>query len=140
MSKAQQVVLKDKNESVRVCIRVRPLSKKETEEGHECVVKLHRENEIFVQRPFAQEAPKQFTFDLCYDERASQVSIYQNTAAEIITNVLEGYNGTIFAYGQTGTGKTHTMTGVEGDDTHKGIMPRAFEDIFVNIKGDSNLT
>jgi kinesin family protein 3/17 len=54
--------------------------------------------------------------------------------------VLEGYNGTIFAYGQTGTGKTHTMTGVEGDPNHEGIMPRAFADIFESIKGDSNQT
>lgn len=54
--------------------------------------------------------------------------------------MLTGYNGTIFAYGQTGTGKTHTMTGVEGDPEHKGIMPRSFEDIFENIKSDSNQT
>jgi len=87
-----------------------------------------------------QEPPKQFTFDLCYDNRASQVSIYDNTASLIISNVLEGYNGTIFAYGQTGTGKTHTMSGVEGNEEHKGIMPRAFEDIFNCIKSDSKLT
>jgi hypothetical protein len=43
--------------------------------------------------------------------------------------VLEGYNGTIFAYGQTGTGKTYTMTGEPDDYMQKGIMPRAFEDI-----------
>jgi len=55
-------------------------------------------------------------------------------------NVLEGYNGTIFAYGQTGTGKTHTMSGVENNETEKGIMPRSFEDIFKNIKLDSNET
>jgi DNA replication protein DnaC len=43
------------------------------------------------------------------------MSIYDTCAANIIENVLEGYNGTIFAYGQTGTGKTHTMTGKESD-------------------------
>jgi kinesin family protein 3/17 len=53
---------------------------------------------------------------------------------------LEGYNGTIFAYGQTGTGKTHTMSGLENNEDEKGIMPRAFEDIFKNIKLDSNET
>ena len=51
--------------------------------------------------------------------------------------MLEGYNGTIFAYGQTGTGKTHTMAGLEGDPKQKGIMPRSFEDIFKNIEDDS---
>lgn len=54
--------------------------------------------------------------------------------------MLEGYNGTIFAYGQTGTGKTHTMTGVIGDEELRGIMPRAFDDIFKNIMGDSDQT
>ena len=50
---------------------------------------------------------------------------------------MEGYNGTIFAYGQTGTGKTHTMTGVEGDPFLQGIMPRSFTDVFCRIENDS---
>jgi hypothetical protein len=135
--------IEKKNEAVKVCIRVRPLSQGEKEGGHQEVVKVRPDRgEIFVSKPFAagSEPPKQFTFDICYDSRASQSEIYQNTAAPIIANVLEGYNGTIFAYGQTGTGKTHTMTGVEGSDEHKGIMPRAFADIFENIKSDSNQT
>lgn len=138
-----QLEIEKKNECVKVCIRVRPLSQGEKEGGHQEVVKVRPERgEIFVAKPFGagNEAPKQFTFDICYDSRAAQSEIYQNTAAPIIANVLEGYNGTIFAYGQTGTGKTHTMTGVEGSDEHKGIMPRAFADIFENIKSDSNQT
>ena len=54
--------------------------------------------------------------------------------------MLEGYNGTIFAYGQTGTGKTHTMSGGEGDEKERGIMPRSFEDVFRRIEGDSEQT
>jgi kinesin family protein 3/17 len=54
--------------------------------------------------------------------------------------VLEGYNGTIFAYGQTGTGKTHTMTGLIEIQEERGIMPRSFEDIFKSIADDSNQT
>ena len=53
---------------------------------------------------------------------------------------MNGINQTVFAYGQTSSGKTHTMTGVENDEEHRGIMPRAFEDIFKCIKGDSNQT
>jgi hypothetical protein len=49
--------------------------------------------------------------------------------------VLEGYNGTIFAYGQTGTGKTYTMSGEPDDYLQKGIMPRAFEDIMQILNG-----
>lgn len=84
------------------------------------------------------EEPKQFTFDKTYGDWAEQKTIYMDSANPIIQNVLEGYNGTIFAYGQTGTGKTHTMTGLEKDEKEKGIMPRAFEDIFQSIQGDSD--
>lgn len=70
-----------------------------------------------------------FTFDHAYDEKSCQVEVYEQCAKSIIKNVLEGYNGTIFAYGQTGTGKTYTMTGQPEDYIQKGIMPRAFEDI-----------
>ena len=56
--------------------------------------------------------------------------MYKNTAFPIVESVLEGYNGTVFAYGQTGTGKTFTMEGVSSQDHLKGIMPRAFDHIF----------
>lgn len=77
---------------------------------------------------------------MTYGDEAEQGNIYLETSAPIIANVLEGYNGTIFAYGQTGTGKTHTMTGVIGDEELRGIMPRAFDDIFRSIQGDSDQT
>jgi hypothetical protein len=50
---------------------------------------------------------------------------------------MEGYNGTIFAYGQTGTGKTFTISGMPKDSTLKGIMPRAFDTIFKSIECDA---
>jgi kinesin family protein 3/17 len=68
---------------------------------------------------------------------SKQETIYHDTAYSIIEFVLEGYNGTIFAYGQTGTGKTHTMSGSDKDAKQRGIMPRAFEDIFRRIEQDS---
>ena len=52
--------------------------------------------------------------------------------------MLQGYNGTLFAYGQTGTGKTFTITGVPQDPELKGILPRAFESIFKQIECDSS--
>lgn len=129
------------SEAVKVVIRCRPMSEKEMQAGHECVVEINpKANDIFVSKPGADEAPKQFTFDNCFDWRVRQVDIYDQCAANIIENVLEGYNGTIFAYGQTGTGKTHTMTGKENDAEEKGIMPRSFEDVFKRIEGDSEQT
>lgn len=93
-----------------------------------------------IDNPKTEEPPKQFTFDMAFDWTLSQELIYERCASGIIENVLEGYNGTIFAYGQTGTGKTHTMTGQENDPVHKGIMPRSFEDVFKRIEGDSEQT
>jgi DNA replication protein DnaC len=82
--------------------------------------------------------PKRFTFDSVYPMNSKQVDIFEQTAFPIIENILEGYNGTIFAYGQTGTGKTHTMVGLLQDEDEKGIIPRAFEQIFKMIGGDTS--
>ncbi len=129
---------KAQSESVKVCVRCRPMSQEEMNKGHQVVVELtKRSGEIFVRRPYAEEAPKQFTFDSVFDWTSTQQEIYEETSAPIIANVLEGYNGTIFAYGQTGTGKTHTMAGSETNHKERGIMPRSFEDVFKSIEGDS---
>jgi kinesin family protein 3/17 len=96
-----------------VCIRCRPLNDKEKSQGHAKIVDVPKDrSDIWVNKPFVNEEPKQFTFDLTYGDEATQQQIYTETSSPIIANVLEGYNGTIFAYGQTGTGKTHTMTGL----------------------------
>ena len=93
--------------------------------------------EVLVQKA-NEEIPKRFTFDCVYDESIKQEDIFAESAFPIIENILEGYNGTIFAYGQTGTGKTHTMAGVIDDPDLKGITPRAFETIFKSINIDTN--
>lgn len=78
-----------------------------------------------------------FTFDSVYGPDSKQQDLFEESAYPIIENVLKGYNGTIFAYGQTGTGKTFTMSGVPKDNDLKGIMPRSFETIFKSIECDS---
>ena len=85
--------------------------------------------EIFVQKQ-GEDVPKVFTFDSVYDWNSEQGTIFAETAYPVCENVIQGYNGTIFAYGQTGTGKTWTITGMPTDDVNKGIMPRSFENIF----------
>ena len=68
------------------------------------------------------------------------LSFNHSTLSTSITDVLGGYNGTIFAYGQTSSGKTHTMEGVLGNDDMQGIIPRIVQDIFNYIYGmDENL-
>ncbi|KAE8981205.1 hypothetical protein PR003_g25235 [Phytophthora rubi] len=73
-----------------------------------------------------------FQFDGHLNESCDQQSVYERVAAPIVEDVMAGYNGTILAYGQTATGKTHTMVG-PGDLVHgdqRGLIPRALEDIF----------
>ena len=79
------------------------------------------------------ELPKTFTFDNVFDWNSTQTAVYNETAKPIVDSVLEGYNGTVFAYGQTGTGKTHTMDGGAGD-AERGIIPKTFDQIFSAIQ------
>ena len=76
-----------------------------------------------------------FTFDCVYDWNSKQENIFVETAYPIIENVLEGYNGTIFAYGQTGCGKTFTMAGGNSEDT-RGVIPRTFRQIMTITAGE----
>ena len=70
-----------------------------------------KNNQINLIREETKEQPKSFSFDYVFATDSSQSSIYENSAFSLVESVLDGYNGTIFAYGQTGCGKTHTMMG-----------------------------
>ena len=114
-------------ECIQVVIRCRPLSDKEIANGNEKVVKMVERDdkgEVRVGREGDEEPPKVFTFDKIFDQDVEQDSLFEKTARHIVGNVLEGYNGTIFAYGQTGTGKTHTMEGVMEVKKLRGVMSR----------------
>ena len=80
-----------------------------------------------------EKGVRTFTFDKVFATDCTQESIYNKTAHHIVESVMEGYNGTIFAYGQTGTGKTFTMEGNIQDKQHRGIIPRTFDQVFTNI-------
>ncbi|RMZ57034.1 hypothetical protein APUTEX25_002266 [Auxenochlorella protothecoides] len=77
-----------------------------------------------------------FTFDTVYGPSSSQEEVYAQCARPAVLNVLQGYNASIIAYGQTGTGKTFTMEGEEGSD-RSGIIPRAIQDVFSSIARDT---
>ena len=74
-----------------------------------------------------------FYFDNVFGMESKQADIFNITARPILDFVLEGYNGTIFAYGQTGTGKTYTMEGVRTIPEERGITPNSFAHIFAHI-------
>ena len=82
-----------------------------------------------------------FKYDKIFNSESQQNQIYENVGKRIVGDVMEGYNGTIFAYGQSGSGKTYTMYGPDiYDDVYKGIIPRIVEDIFNYVeKADDNV-
>ncbi|TPX38124.1 hypothetical protein SmJEL517_g00160 [Synchytrium microbalum] len=125
-------------EAVKVVVRVRPFSEKEKNAGHSNIVSIdHKDAVVRVVDPRpggAAEPPKSFTFDSAFDSNCLQIDVYNITARPIVESVLEGYNGTIFAYGQTGTGKTFSMEGVRDVPELRGIIPNSFEHIFSHIK------
>jgi hypothetical protein len=125
-----------KSETVRVIVRVRPLSSKEKDQGREQIVRVDKKtSSIQVRNPDAdtREAPRSFTFDNVYGDQSEQKTIYDETAAPIVEAAMQGYNGTIFAYGQTGAGKTHTMEGYPDPPELRGIIPNTFRHIFQAI-------
>jgi chromosomal replication initiation ATPase DnaA len=81
-------------------------------------------------------ATQRFTFDHVFTEASTQQEVYQAAAQPAVASALQGYNATIIAYGQTGTGKTYTMEGAHDNALHQGIVPRAIKDIFSSISAD----
>ncbi|XP_069693014.1 kinesin-like protein KIF3B isoform X2 [Periplaneta americana] len=133
------------NEAVQVVVRCRPMNEKELAAGHSCVVDCFpSRGAIEITNPnikdvTAREGKKLFTYDAVYDWNSRQEDIYDETVRPLVASVLDGFNGTIFAYGQTGTGKTYTMEGAQKDPTQKGIIPKSFEQIFSHISRSSNV-
>jgi kinesin family protein 3/17 len=130
-------VTKKDPETVKVVVRCRPMSKKEVEDSRKRIIEMVSDKgEVTVRNPEAdpREPPKPFTFDHVYDWNSNQEIVFEETAQPIIDSVLTGYNGTVFAYGQTGTGKSHTMEGFFDPPEMRGIIPRAFCRIFEKIE------
>ncbi|CAH1402833.1 unnamed protein product [Nezara viridula] len=130
-------------ENVRVVVRVRPMNKKEIESGYRSVVTVNRINgSISVKNPNGgrDDLPKIFTYDIVFDIDSKQMDVYNETARPIVEKVLQGYNGTIFAYGQTGTGKTFTMEGVNTEPELRGVIPNSFAHLFGQIAKSSEET
>ncbi|XP_034176186.1 kinesin heavy chain isoform X1 [Osmia lignaria lignaria] len=118
-------------DSIKVVCRFRPLNDSEEKAGSKFIVKFPSggdENCISI-------GGKVYLFDKVFKPNATQDKVYNEAARSIVTDVLAGYNGTIFAYGQTSSGKTHTMEGVIGDPNKQGIIPRIVNDIFNHIYG-----
>ncbi|CAI4224691.1 unnamed protein product [Auanema sp. JU1783] len=111
---------------VQVFCRIRPLNKTEEKNADRFLPKFPSEDSISL-------GGKVFVFDKVFKPNTTQEQVYMGAAYHIVQDVLSGYNGTVFAYGQTASGKTHTMEGVLGDASFQGIIPRIVSDIFNHI-------
>ncbi|XP_034111922.1 osmotic avoidance abnormal protein 3 isoform X1 [Drosophila albomicans] len=128
-------------EHVKVIIRCRPMNLKEIHEKCDNIVETS-DYDVSVLNPSARSAPrKSFRFDSVYNTFSKTETIYNDMCYALVESTLEGYNGTIFAYGQTGCGKTHTMQGDGSikDAPNKGIIPRCFDHIFEKISIANNV-
>uniref|UniRef100_A0A3Q3FIK4 Kinesin-like protein n=1 Tax=Labrus bergylta TaxID=56723 RepID=A0A3Q3FIK4_9LABR len=119
--------------NIKVLCRFRPLNKSEITRGDKFIPIFQREDTVIL-------GGKSYVFDQVFPTNTTQEQVYNTCAKQIVKDVLGGYNGTIFAYGQTSSGKTHTMEGNLHDPQGMGIIPRIAEDIFEHIFAlDENL-
>ncbi|GAV63199.1 Kinesin domain-containing protein, partial [Cephalotus follicularis] len=119
-----------------VCARFRPLSSKEISNHGDNVCIRCVDSETFVFKDDKEEE-FEFSFDRVFDERSKQADVSEFLALPIVRDALNGINGTIITYGQTGAGKTYSMEGpsiLECDEQKKGLLPRVVDGLFEHIK------
>lgn len=124
--------------TIKVVARFRPQNKIELTAGGEPIVEFESEDSCRVQ---SREANGAFTFDRVFDMSSRQADVFDYSIRSTVDDILNGYNGTVFAYGQTGAGKSFTMMGPSdlADEEMKGIIPRIVEQIFASImRSDGN--
>ncbi|XP_070278671.1 kinesin-like protein KIF1A isoform X16 [Myotis yumanensis] len=131
--------------SVKVAVRVRPFNSREMSRDSKCIIQMSGSTTTIVNPKQPKETPKSFSFDYSYWSHtspedinyASQKQVYQDIGEEMLQHAFEGYNVCIFAYGQTGAGKSYTMMGKQEKD-QQGIIPQLCEDLFSRINDTTN--
>nr|XP_037280677.1 LOW QUALITY PROTEIN: kinesin-like protein KIF11 [Rhipicephalus microplus] len=132
------------NQHIQVFVRCRPPTASEKRNGSARAIEVVQERkEILVNdRVMPERTPrKSFTFDKVFGPDAKQIDVYRAVMEPTIAEVMMGYNCTVFAYGQTGTGKTFTMEGDRSnvnlswaDDPSAGIIPRTLQQLFEELQ------
>ncbi|OXB58646.1 hypothetical protein ASZ78_003613 [Callipepla squamata] len=117
--------------SVKVAVRVRPFNSREMSRESKCIIQMSGSTTTILNPKQPKETPKSFSFDYSYWSHttpadinyASQKQVYRDIGEEMLQHAFEGYNVCIFAYGQTGAGKSYTMMGKQEKD-QQGIIPQ----------------
>ncbi|XP_018521358.1 kinesin-like protein KIF1B isoform X2 [Lates calcarifer] len=131
--------------SVKVAVRVRPFNSREMSKESKCIIQMQGNTTTILNPKAPKEPAKTFSFDYSYWSHttpedpcfASQNLVYNDIGKEMLAHAFEGYNVCIFAYGQTGAGKSYTMMGKQ-EEGQEGIIPMLCEDLFEKINDDCN--
>ncbi|XP_077130881.1 kinesin-like protein KIF19 isoform X1 [Ranitomeya variabilis] len=130
---------------ITVAVRIRPLNQAEMEEGMQSITYKLGEQMLLLKDPnedtddwrASRARQRTFIFDEVLDQCTSQDCVYESTTKSLVEGIVSGYNATVFAYGPTGTGKTYTMLGMDGEP---GIFIRTLNDLFRTIEEISDST
>ncbi|XP_034947689.1 kinesin-like protein unc-104 isoform X4 [Chelonus insularis] len=135
--------------SVKVAVRVRPFNNREILREAQCIIEMSGNTTTIINPkapPGTKEAVKSFNYDYSYhsmdpndDNYSSQIMVYKDIGEEMLQHAFEGYNVCIFAYGQTGAGKSYTMMGKQ-EEGQEGIIPQICKDLFRKIRKNSSDT
>ncbi|XP_072282977.1 kinesin-like protein KIF1B isoform X23 [Pyxicephalus adspersus] len=131
--------------SVKVAVRVRPFNSRELSKESKCIIQMQGNSTSIINPKNPKEPAKSFSFDYSYWSHtspddpcfASQNRVYNDIGKEMLEHAFEGYNVCIFAYGQTGAGKSYTMMGKQ-EETQAGIIPQLCEDLFEKINDNND--
>jgi hypothetical protein len=118
--------------SVQVVVRMRPLNERELKGNTLPVVTASSEKKeiVVIKGAGNRQQRTTYNFDNVLGTQSSQEDVFGQTIQPVISDVLGGFECTMFAYGQTGTGKTHTMEGDLSNSENQGVIPRAAQAIF----------
>ncbi|XP_054005394.1 kinesin-like protein Klp61F [Hylaeus anthracinus] len=141
MNETRNESKKDKKQHIQVFVRVRPINNAEKGGKAMTVVDTPCNREVIIRERSHDKFTKKFVFDRVFGPSSRQIDVYNAVVHPLVEEVLAGYNCTVFAYGQTGTGKTFTMEGVDIEpsfhwqtDTRAGIIPRALSHLFDQLR------
>jgi len=124
------LTMKTVRDNIKVAVRCRPLLPSD-KGGLQTRVKMSvKDNWVEVQGEYKKKKKTKYTFDFVYPHHTTQEHLFQTSIAPIIDDVIQGFNCTVFAYGQTGTGKTFTM---EGSKDHTGVIARSVHLLFSKL-------
>ncbi|XP_037127988.1 kinesin-like protein KIF11 [Syngnathus acus] len=141
-SNHQSAVKRDeKGRNIQVVVRCRPFNTAERKSSYNVIDCDPNRKEVVVRTASDKASRKTYTFDMVFGPAAKQIDVYRSVVCPTLDEVIMGYNCTIFAYGQTGTGKTFTMEGERSPDERftweedplAGIIPRTLHQIFEKL-------